>query len=407
MSGIDVLVIGAGPAGLMAAETCAKAGLKVVIAEGSPQPGRKFLLAGRGGLNLTHSEPLGVFLTRYGPSRARLEPAIRGFDPDALRAWAERLGEPTFVGSSSRVFPGSFKSTPLLRAWLRELSALGVRLRTRWRWRGLDADGAALFDGPEGQTKLEARAKILALGGASWPRLGGDGAWTEILADWGVRVAPLTPANAGLRVNWSATFRDRFAGEPLKAIRWRFGDGETRAEAVITRDGVEGGAAYALGAALRTALAHDGEAALVLDLKPDWAFEKLVERLARPTDASLSNFLRKAAQLSPVAIGLMREAGEIPREPRALARRIKSCPMRLTGFGGLERAISSAGGIAWDEVDERFGLIKMPGVFVAGEMIDWEAPTGGYLLQACLATGVAAAEGARDWVSELSGRRHG
>jgi len=402
VSEIGALIIGAGPAGLMAAETLAKAGVKVVIVDGSPQPARKFLLAGRGGLNLTHVEPLDAFLARYGEARTRLEPAIRAFDPNALRAWAEALGEPTFVGSSGRVFPKSFKSTPLLRAWLGALGAMGMELRTRWRWQGFDAGGAARFATPEGEKTLAAGAYVLALGGASWPRLGGDGAWCAILRAWGVRIVSLSPANAGFRVAWSATFRDRFAGEPLKAARWSFGDAETRAEAVMTREGVEGGAIYALGAALRPALERDGEATVSLDLKPDWTTLKLAERLGRQTDASLSNFLRKAAQLSPVAIGLMREAGEIPREPQALAQRIKSCPLRISGFGGLARAISSAGGIAWDEIDADFGLIKRPGVFVAGEMIDWEAPTGGYLLQASFATGAAAARGAQGWLERLS-----
>jgi len=296
------------------------------------------------------------------------------------------------------VFPKSFKATPLLRGWLRALGELGVELRTRWRWQGFDAEGAARFVAPEGETALAAGAYILALGGASWPRLGGDGAWAEILGEWGVRVIPLKAANSGLQVNWSATFRDRFAGEPLKAARWRFGDAETRAEAVITREGVEGGAIYALGAALRAAIERNGEATLSLDLKPDWTLDKIAVRLARPTDASLSNFLRKAVLLSPVAIGLLREAGEIPRAAEALARRIKACPLRIVGLGGLSHAISSAGGVAWDEIDENFGLVKRPGVFVAGEMIDWEAPTGGYLLQASFATGAAAARGAQRWI---------
>jgi uncharacterized flavoprotein (TIGR03862 family) len=399
VSEVDALVIGAGPAGLIAAETLAKAGRRVLIADGSPQPARKFLLAGRGGLNLTHSEPLEVFLTRYGAARVRLGPAIRAFDPAALRAWAAALGEPTTVGSSGRVFPKSFKATPLLRAWLAALGALGVELRTRWRWQGFDAAGAARFGTPDGEKTFTAGAYILALGGGSWPRLGGDGAWTSILNAWGVRVAPLEAANAGWLVNWSATFRDRFAGEPLKAARWRFGDLQTRAEAVITREGVEGGAVYALGAALRADLQREGQATVELDLKPDWTAEKLAERLARPSPASLSNILRKAAQLSPVAIGLMREAGEVPRESEALARLIKRCPLRISGLSGLARAISSAGGVAWEEIDEQFGLIKRQGVFVAGEMIDWEAPTGGYLLQACFATGAAAARGAENWLA--------
>ena len=398
MSASDVLVVGAGPAGLFAAETLALAGARVVVVDGSPQPARKFLLAGRGGLNLTHSEPLDAFLSRYGASRERLEPAVRDFDPAALRGWAEALGEPTFIGSSGRVFPKSFKATPLLRAWLRKLDGLGVKFHARWRWQGFDADGAARFATPEGPQILTTRATILALGGASWPRLGADGGWVQILTGAGIAVTPLKPANVGLRVDWSAGFRERYAGTPMKAMRWTFGPSTTRAEAVITDEGVEGGAVYALGAPLREAIARDGEAVAMLDLKPDWSEAKLADRLAHNAGASLSNLLRKA-DLPPVALGLLREAGETTREAAALARRLKAYPLRLTGVGRLERAISTAGGVSWEEIGDDFGLVKLPGVFVAGEMIDWEAPTGGYLLQACFATGRAAALGARDFLA--------
>ena len=392
MSGDAVLVVGAGPAGLIAAETLAKAGRRVVVADGSPQPARKFLLAGRGGLNLTHSEPLDAFLDRYGFARPRLEAAIRAFPPEALREWAASLGEPTFVGSSGRVFPKSFRSTPLLRAWLRRLADLGVEFRPRHRWLGF-AEGGALFATPDGERVIAAGAIVLALGGASWPRLGGDGTWVEIFARAGIEVAPLKPANVGVKVEWSPVFRERFAGQPLKAIRWSFGDAVTRAEAVVSREGLEGGAIYALGAALRPVLETQGEAELSLDLKPDVSVETLARALPRPPKISVSNFLRKAAKLSPIAIGLLREAGPIPDGAEALAARIKSCPIRLSGVGSLARAISSAGGVSWEEIDEHFGLKKLPGVFVAGEMIYWEAPTGGYLLQAGFATGVAAATG--------------
>jgi uncharacterized flavoprotein (TIGR03862 family) len=398
----DVLIVGGGPAGLIAAETLAAAGRSVAVVDGSPQPARKFLLAGRGGLNLTHSEPLDLFLSRYGAARPRLEPAIRAFDPAALRAWADSLGEPTFVGSSGRVFPKSFKATPLLRAWLKRLDGLGVRMFTRCRWVGLDASGAALFSTPDGEVFVRAGAIVLALGGASWPRLGADGAWGPILEGLGVRLAPLRAANVGFRVEWSEIFRERFAGAPLKGIKWSFTTSASRAEAIVSREGVEGGAVYALGAAIRERLERDGAAELALDLKPDLPETKLVQRLSRRSTDSLSNRLRKDADLSPVAIGLLREAGEIPREPEALARRIKSCPLRLSGIGGLARAISSAGGISWDEIGEDFQLLKRPGVFVAGEMIDWEAPTGGYLLQACFATGRAAAIGVRESLAQAA-----
>ena len=350
-----VVVVGAGPAGLMAAETAARAGKRVVVADGSPSPARKFLLAGRGGLNLTHSEPLDVFLDRYGASRKRLEPAMRAFDPEALRRWAERLGEPTFVGSSGRVFPKSFKSTPLLRAWLRSLQGLGVELRLRHRWLGFSPDGAR-FATPEGERVLDAGAYVLALGGASWPRLGGDGAWVEVLSALGVGVEPLKPANVGFKVDWSETFRQRFAGEPLKAMAFGFAGRLSRAEAVVSRQGLEGGALYALSGALRPVIEAEGAATLIVDLKPDWSGEKLAEALRRPPGASLSNFLRKAARLSPVAIGLLREAGTIPESSAALAGRIKACPVRLIGVGSLARAISTAGGIRWDEIDENFML---------------------------------------------------
>ena len=388
-----VLVVGAGPAGLMAAETAARAGRRVVVADGSQSPARKFLLAGRGGLNLTHSEPLDTFLDRYGASRKRLEPAIRAFNPETLRGWAEKLGEPTFVGSSGRVFPKSFKSTPLLRAWLRLLEELGVASCLRHRWLGFSPAGAR-FAAPEGERVLAAEAYVLALGGASWPRLGGDGRWVEILCALGVGVEPLKPANVGFKVDWSETFRQRFAGEPLKAMAFHFADKFSRAEAVVSREGLEGGAIYALSGALRPHVEVLGAATLLVDLKPDWSLEKLAEALRRPPGASLSNFLRKTARLSPVAIGLLREAGPIPELSATLAGRIKACPIRLIGIGSLARAISSAGGIRWEEIDENFMLVKKPGVFVAGEMIDWEAPTGGYLLQACFATGAAAGRGA-------------
>ncbi len=394
MSPPEVLVIGAGPAGLFAAETLGLQGIKVLIADGAPQPGRKFLLAGRGGLNLTHSEPLDLFLSRYGEARARLEAAIRGFDPQALRAWAAELGEPPFVGSSGRVFPKSFKATPLLRAWLKKLEGFRVRFAPRWRWQGMDANGAARFSTPEGETTIRPHATILALGGASWPKLGGDGSWTDILSAWGVRVTPLRPANSGFRVDWSEIFRERFAGAPLKAMQWRFEENATRAEANVTREGVEGGAIYTLGPAIRRQIESAGEATLTLDLKPDWPEVRIAARLGRTSSDSVSNRLRKAADLPPVAIGLLREAGELPRDASTLAALIKGCPLRLSGVGSLARAISSAGGVRWEDIGDDFSLLKRDRVFVAGEMIDWEAPTGGYLLQASFATGRAAALGA-------------
>ena len=376
----------------MAAETLARAGAAVEVFDAAPSPLRKFLLAGRGGLNVTHAEPLELFLGRYGEAAAPLAPALSAFPPDALRSWAAELGEPTFVGSSGRVFPQSFKATKLARAWLRRLGELGVGYRPRRRLVGL-GEGAT-FAGPDGLETPHADVVVLALGGASWPRLGGDGGWVDVLA--GDDVAPLVPANMGLKVEWSARFAERFAGTPVKAARWSFAGDASRGEAVVTATGLEGGAIYALSGAARGALRAGGTARLLVDLKPDLTEAAFVAKLGATPRASRSTRLAKAG-LSPVAVGLMREAGELPAESAGLAARAKSCPVNVTGFAGLERAISSAGGVKWAALDQRFMLRASPGVFCAGEMIDWEAPTGGYLLQACFATGAAAARGALDW----------
>jgi len=396
----EAIVVGAGPAGLAAAEALAQSGRSVMIYDAAPSPARKFLLAGRGGLNLTHSEPLEAgFMVRYGSAASQLTEAIERFPPTSLRAWAAGLGEETFVGSSGRVFPRSFKTTPLLRAWLARLAGLGVKLNSRRRLIGLADGGRVLrFRSPAGEEQASAAAIVLALGGASWPRLGGDGAWVAMLREAGVEVAPLKPANCGFRLDWSAHFRERFAGQPLKAIALSHAGKSVRGEAMIDAEGIEGGAVYALSANLRDAIARDGEATLSIDLKPDLTHEALAGRLHRRPGQSASTFLRKAAGLAPAAIALLREAGALPDEPQALAARIKGVALRLTAPAPIERAISSAGGVVWREIDERFMLRKLPGVFLAGEMIDWEAPTGGYLLQACFATGRAAGLGAARWI---------
>lgn len=398
-----VAVIGGGPAGLFAAEAMAQAGLRVQVFDRMPSLGRKLLMAGRGGLNITHSEPLERFRQRYGEAAAWLTPHLDAFPPTALRAWCEALGQETFVGSSGRVFPKAMKASPLLRAWLQRLDSLGVRVSLRHDWRGWDADGALTF--ANGNT-FKADATVLALGGASWPRLGADGSWTALLPE--IEIAPLRPANCGFRVEWSEIFRKQHAGAPLKRVALTFNGEVLRGEAVITAQGIEGGAIYALSARLREAIARDGTALLQIDLRPDISLAELAEKLDGPRrGATLSNFLRKSANLPPVGIGLVQEAlhggaSKAESDATKLSTLVKAVPLRLTAPFGLARAISTAGGIALEELDEHLMLRQRPGVFVAGEMLDWEAPTGGYLLQACFATGRAAGLGAIRWLNRTT-----
>jgi len=403
----NVAVIGAGPAGLMAAEVLAQGGAEVTVYDAMPSAGRKLLMAGRGGLNLTHSEPLPQFLARYREAMPRLKAAIEAFPPQALRDWSEALGQETFVGSSGRVFPKAFKASPLLRAWLRRLDSMGVRLALRHRWTGWDEQGRLRFQSPNGSQFVEARATVLALGGASWPRLGSDGVWTEILATRGVKISPLRPANSGFTVAWSDIFRDRFEGQPLKGVALTFGAHSVRGEAIVTRTGIEGGAVYALSAELREAILRDGQVTLNVALRPDTDIGELITKLsAAKGKQSFSNFLRKAANLSPIAIGLLQEAAKTSGRalsslpPAELARLIQAVPVQLNGIASIARAISTAGGVAFDELDDTFMIRRVPGVFAAGEMLDWEAPTGGYLLQASFATGAAAGRGALKWLSK-------
>jgi uncharacterized flavoprotein (TIGR03862 family) len=402
-----IAVVGTGPAGLMAAEVLAERGAHVTLYDSMRSPARKFLLAGCGGLNLTHSEEFETFLTRYGAASARLRRALEAFPPDALRAWCSALGEPTFVGTSGRVFPASFRATPLLRAWLKRLNDLGVRFEMRHRWQGWDAKGNPIFAPPEGFVQPQADALILALGGASWPRLGSDGGWTDILEKEGIGLAPLRPVNCGFCVPWSENFRSRFAGEPIKSAVFSHGALHQRGEAVVTETGIEGGAIYALSRSLRETILANGETSLHVALRPDLSTEEIEERLRKSAEGrkpTLSNLLRKALKLPPVAIGLLYESRLHAVTPlsalshRELAELINAVPIHLDGMAPIARAISTAGGILFDEIDEDFMLRKKPGVFVAGEMLDWEAPTGGYLLQACFSTGVAAAKGALRWV---------
>jgi hypothetical protein len=409
-------VIGGGPAGLMAAEVLARAGVSVTVHERMPSPGRKFLLAGHGGLNLTHSEDRERFVARYGRSADKIAPMLEVFGPEDLREWCADLGEPTFVGSSGRVFPQAFRATPLFRAWLARLDELGVRIERRTFWSGWSDDGALILTDADGRvTEATADATIFALGGASWPHLGADGGWVAPFQARGVEVTPLRAANVGVRVDWSDIFAERFAGTPLKNVsltvrgpRGTSLNAPVRGDAMLTRSGIEGGPVYASGAAIRDALdAHtpDSNARCILefDLRPDLPGDQLTERLQRrrPKD-SASNWLRRSIGLDPAAIGLLWEAGgvRLPHDSAATAALIKAVPVVVTGTMPIDRAISTAGGIAWPEVDEHLMLRRMPGTFVAGEMLDWEAPTGGYLLQASFSTGVVAARGALAWLGD-------
>ena len=404
-----VAVIGGGPAGLLAAERLAKAGAAVTIYDQMPSLGRKFLMAGRGGLNLTHSDPPAEFLSRYDTDRGgqtALAPLIRKFPPDDLVSWANGLGQETFVGSSGRVFPKAMKASPLLRAWLARLAKLGVEVAPRHKWVGWAPDGRIKFVvAGQPDVLIAPEVCILALGGATWPRLGSDGQWTALLDAEKVPRAAFVPSNSGVLVAWSDLFKARFAGEPFKRIVVSCGDDTAEGEAMVTRDGLEGGVIYALSAPIRRALeaaqTTGGVATLHVDLRPNISIEPLTNRLSAPRGKqSTSNFLRKAGGLAPVAIALLREggAGALPSDAADLAARIKACPVHVTGLASIERAISSAGGIKWRAVNEHMMLYAKPGVFVAGEMLDWDAPTGGYLLQATFATSVAASDGARRWL---------
>ena len=396
----QIAIIGAGPAGLMAAERLLAAGHAVTIYDQMPSVGRKFLMAGRGGLNLTHSEDLEQFLTRYSGADARLILAIRHFPPDALRQWCHDLGQETFVGSSGRVFPKTMKASPLLRQWFARLNNQGVVIKTRWVWQGWNAAGACRFYTPDGEKTIDADAFILAMGGASWARLGSDGLWAGGLSAIGVELAPFQPANGGFTVDWTPLFREKFAGQPLKNIAIDYHGQRVRGEAMVTATGIEGGAIYALSPILRAGLAN-GKPIIYVDLRPDMSVEAIKAQLQKPRRAqSLGNHLRRCLNLSAMNSHLLYEAGAVPDDLGALAARIKAVPVAITGIMGMERAISTAGGVRAANLDDRWMLSAHPGVFVAGEMLDWEAPTGGYLLQGCFATARAAADGAIAWLQE-------
>ncbi len=400
-----VAIVGGGPAGLMAAETLARAGtFDVQLYDAMPSVGRKFLLAGRGGMNITHAEPYEQFVTRYGARAAALRPMLDAFGPEAVRAWVHGLGIETFVGTSGRVFPTEMKAAPLLRAWLHRLREAGVQFHQRHRWTGW-TDGALRFDTPAGELLAHTDATVLALGGASWARLGSDGAWLPVLAQRGIGVAPLRPSNCGFDVAWSAVFSDRYAGQPLTTVAatWTDGAGQRvrrQGQFVVTATGVEGSLVYAMSAPVRDGVAAHGSALVELDLLPDLSIDRVLGEVARPRGSrSMSSHLQGRLGIKGVKAGLLHEclSKDQYADPVALARALKALPLTLGAPRPIDEAISSAGGVAFEALDGTM-LRAMPGVFVAGEMVDWEAPTGGYLLTACLAGGVAAGRDVADWL---------
>ncbi len=404
-----VAIIGGGPAGLMAAEQLVQAGIAVDVYDAMPSVGRKFLLAGVGGLNITHAEPFEAFASRYAARTDAIRPLLEVFSPDALRAWVHGLGIDTFVGSSGRVFPAGMKAAPLLRAWLHRLRQAGVRFHVRHRWAGWDETGALRFVTPEGERRVRAEATVLALGGASWPKLGSDGAWVPWLTARGIDIAPLAPANCGFDVagGWSAHLRSRFAGQPLKTVALRFNDRvgrqhERRGELMLSDTGIEGGLVYAMSAPLRDTIAAQGTVTVEIDLLPDWPPARVAAAVVHPRGArSLSSHLQSRLGIRGAKMALLHEllSPDALRDPPQLARAIKSLPLTLAAPRPVEEAISSAGGVRFEALDERLMLTVLPGVFVAGEMVDWEAPTGGYLLTACFASGRVAGQGALDYLN--------
>jgi uncharacterized flavoprotein (TIGR03862 family) len=406
MGGSRVAVIGGGPAGLMAASVLSQNGVWVGLYEAMPSVARKFLMAGKGGMNISHSEPFEKFVSRYGRHRTDLEPMLEAFTPRMVRAWVESLGGGTFVGSSGRIFPTDMKAAPLLRSWLRHLKASGVNFHVRHLWTGWSDDGLTLrFQTPSGECSVRADAVVLALGGGSWARLGSTGAWTPLLRERGVAVEVLKPSNCGFDVVWSDYFRGRFAGHPLKNVGVCFRNSQGNqvcqlGELMVTANGVEGGAIYSLSALLRDELEKTGGAVIAIDLAPDKTVSSLASRLQQRGKASLANHLRKRVGIDGVKMALLREV-LLPADcadPVKLAEAIKALPVRLLATRPIDEAISSAGGVMFSELNAQLMLKALPGVFCAGEMLDWEAPTGGYLLTACLATGRTAGLGALAWL---------
>jgi len=425
-----IAIIGAGPAGLMAAEVLSQYGMRVDVYDAMPSVGRKFLMAGKGGMNITHAEPYADFLSRYGSRREHIEPLLNVFTPDDLRAWIHGLGIDTFVGTSGRVFPADMKAAPLLRAWLHRLRERGVHFHARHRWIGWDEQGALRFEvrnnphpqslslgereaepAPQGRGQGEGTlakitapdAVILALGGGSWPQLGSDGTWVSLLQQRGITVAPLRPSNCGFDIAWTPHFRERFVGEPLKSVTATFGDTKKQGECLITANGIEGGLIYALSSLLRDEIERNGHATLHLDLLPDFTLQRVQVEIAHPRGSrSLTSHLQSRLGLKGVKANLLREvlSAEQMRDATLLARTLKALPLKLRSPRPLSEAISSAGGVMFAELNDNLMLRKLPGIFCAGEMLDWEAPTGGYLLTGCFASGRAAGEGVVKWLAE-------
>ncbi|HET6596487.1 MAG TPA: TIGR03862 family flavoprotein [Anaerolineales bacterium] len=397
----SIIVIGGGPAGLMAAEVISTRGIKVDLYDSMPSLGRKFLMAGKSGLNITHAEPFERFASRYGERRAQIEPMLRRFGPKELVQWVQELGIETFVGTSGRIFPVGMRASPLLRTWLRRLTDSGVTFHLRHKWKGWGTNQSLNFETPAGEKTVQAEAVVFALGGGSWSRLGSDGAWVPWLKQKGAEVEPLKPANCGFDVNWSPHFRGRFEGVPVKSVVLSFGEFHQQGEFIVTKDGVEGSLIYAASALLREEIEARGSAVMTLDLAPDRRQDWLVENLSKPRGSrTMASHIEKAVGIKGVKMGLLREfvTKEDLKKAERLAYFIKHLPVPLIRPRPLEEAISSAGGITFESLDEHLMLRAMPGVFCAGEMLDWEAPTGGYLLTACFASGYVAGHGIISWV---------
>ncbi|MFM0242560.1 TIGR03862 family flavoprotein [Paraburkholderia phytofirmans] len=413
---VRVAVIGGGPAGLMAAEALAQQGMQVDVYDAMPSVGRKFLMAGKGGMNITHSEPLEPFLGRYGARREQIAPLVRTFDPDALRAWLHGLGVETFVGSSGRVFPADMKAAPMLRAWLHRLREAGVRFHMRYKWCGWDTDaghGVAhtlRFTTLDGEQAVTFDAVVFALGGASWPRLGSDAAWVPLIASRDVPIAPLRPANCGFDADWSPYLRERFAGQPVKPVAITLTDVDNKVhnrqgEILLTETGLEGSLIYALSAAIRERILADGDVTITLDLAPGLGLERVIAEVTRPRGSrSMSSHLHGRIGIGGVKLALLHEilSKEAFADAYGLAHAIKALPVRLTRARPIAEAISTAGGIPFEALDDHLMIERLPGIFCAGEMLDWEAPTGGYLLTACFASGLAAGRGAAAYVRSTS-----